>query len=290
MTSSTSLDARAADGLPRSVLVTGGSGFVGRQVVRRLLDQGVQTTVLCRARAAATSNTDSRIHEIRTSADVFAEPQNRLAQLVSGFDILVHCAWCTDRSDYLSSLVNTCCLEGTIRLAQAFAATGGKRFVGLGTCAEYDNSAGILTAATPLRPSNLYAATKAAAYLVLNNLLPPLGVSFAWCRLFYLFGEGERADRLVPTVRRLLEQGMAVSLTEGTQVRDFMDVRDAGRMIAETALADKEGVFNICSGVGTTIRALVESIADEFGRRDLLRFGSRTLNAFDPQCIIGSRG
>jgi dTDP-6-deoxy-L-talose 4-dehydrogenase (NAD+) len=119
--------------------------------------------------------------------------------------------------------------------------------------------------------------------------LPAQGVSFAWCRLFYLFGEGEREDRLIPSVRRNLEQGIPVALSEGTQVRDFLDVCEAGRMIADVTLANQRGPVNICSGNGITVRALVEGIADEYGRRDLLRFGSRPLNPFDPPAVVGRR-
>lgn len=75
----------------------------------------------------------------------------------------------------------------------------GRRFVGLGTCAEYDLSAGLITTDTPLSPNTLYAACKASAYQVLRCLLDTEDVSFAWCRLFYLYGEGEDERRLVPT-------------------------------------------------------------------------------------------
>jgi dTDP-6-deoxy-L-talose 4-dehydrogenase (NAD+) len=70
-------------------------------------------------------------------------------------------------------------------------------------------------------------------------------------------------------------------------VRDFLDVRDAGRMIADVALGTVTGPVNICSGVPTTVRQLAERIADEYGRRDLLRFGVRPDNLFDPPRVVG---
>jgi nucleoside-diphosphate-sugar epimerase len=273
---------------PQSVLVTGGCGFVGKQVVRCLLDDGVRTSILCRSGKRGRA-IDERVHEVRTTPDMFAEPVDRLAQLIDGFDTLIHCAWCTDLSDYQTAPANTQCLEGTIRLARAFAANHGTRFVGLGTCAEYDNSTGLLFPTTPLRPANLYAACKAAAFLTLANFLPALGVAFTWCRLFYLYGEGERHDRLIPTVRRHLEKGLPVALTAGTQIRDFLDVRDAGRLIADVVVSGGGGVVNICSEKGVTVRSLVETVADEYNRRDLLQFNARGMNPFDPPCIVGRR-
>lgn len=272
----------------QSALVTGGSGFVGRQVVRRLLDFDIRTEVLCR-RSPKPDQLDPRTTAIHVMSDMFSESFERLVDATRGFDALIHCAWCVDRPDYLSSTTNIDCLEGTIRIARAFAANGGSRFVGVGTCAEYDQSHGVLTVETPLKPSTLYAACKAATFLTLSNLLPAQAVSFAWCRIFYLFGESEREDRLIPSVRRNLEQGIPIALTEGTQVRDFLDVYEAGRMIADATLTDSRGPVNICSEQGITIRELAESIADEYGRRDLLRFGMRPLNAFDPPKVVGKK-
>jgi len=67
-------------------------------------------------------------------------------------------------------------------------------------------------------------------------------------------------------------------------------VEEAGRMIADVALGHSEGAVNICSGTPVTVRELAESIADEYGRRDLLRFGARPDNPFDPPKVVGVRG
>ena len=57
----------------------------------------------------------------------------------------------------------------------------------------------------------------------------------------------------------------------------------------EAALGSVQGPVNICSGVPVTIRQLAEQIADEYGRRDLLRFGARPDNPADPACVVGVR-
>ena len=269
-------------------MVTGGNGFVGRHVVRALLDSGIQTSIVCRSRVPATPP-DPRLHSIHTTQNLFTETPKRLAELLTGVDTLIHCAWCTDQSDYLSSLLNIECLEGTLRLARAFVAQGGRRFVGVGTCAEYENAIGAIPASAPLRPANLYASCKAAAFLILQNLLAATETSFAWCRLFYLYGEGEHSHRLTPTVRRHLEQGIPIPLTDGTQIRDFLDVREAGRMIATVSTAAHTGAVNVCSGTGVTIRTYVERLAGDSERNDLLQFGTHPANAFDPPVVIGLR-
>jgi dTDP-6-deoxy-L-talose 4-dehydrogenase (NAD+) len=147
----------------------------------------------------------------------------------------------------------------------------------------------MLSVETPLRPLTPYAGAKAGAFMALSQWLPQQGVEFAWCRLFYLYGEGEDARRFVPYLRAKLRAGETAELTSGEQIRDYLDVAEAGRMIVETALGAMQGPVNICSGTPITIRQFAEEIADEYGRRDLLRFGARPDNIVDPPCVVGIR-
>ena len=223
------------------------------------------------------------------TSDIWSETAAWWSETCRGVDIVIHIAWYAEPGKYLHSPMNRDCLEGTLRLAQGAIDAKVRRFVGIGTCFEYDLSIGRLSVTTPLRPATPYAAAKIEAFNALSRLLPQHGVAFAWCRLFYLYGEGEDERRLVPFLRGKLQAGEAAELTSGQQIRDYLDVRDAGRMIADAALGAAQGPINICSGIPVTIRQLAEQIADEYGRRDLLRFGVRPDNPVDPPCVIGVR-
>jgi dTDP-6-deoxy-L-talose 4-dehydrogenase (NAD+) len=221
------------------------------------------------------------------SDDIFSEPPEALQQMLADSSTMIHAAWYVEPGKYLDSALNLDCLAGTLRLARAFAAAGGRRFVGVGTCAEYDLSEGVLRTDSPLAPVTLYATCKASAYQVLSRFFTAEKVSFAWCRLFYLYGEGEDERRLVPYIRTQLAAGEEALLTSGEQIRDFIDVQEAGRMIADVALGKRDGPVNLCSGRPVTVRQLAERIAAEYGRPDLLRFGARPDNAFDPPLVVG---
>ena len=163
-----------------------------------------------------------------------------------------------------------------------------RRFVGIGTCFEYDlKGSAPLAVDAPLKPLTPYAAAKAAAFLTLSQWLPLQRVELCWCRLFYLYGEGEDARRLVPYLRAQLAAGEPALLTSGDKVRDFLDVREAGRSIVSHALSEETGPINVCSGIPVTVRQLAERIADEYGRRDLLKFGARPDNLIDPPHVVG---
>jgi len=272
-----------------TVTLTGATGFVGGQILRNLLERGCSVRVLVRDPSRLPDIPARGSLEVMHTPDLFAEETDRLEELLEGSEILVHAAWHAEPGEYLTSPLNLACLTGTLNLANAFAAVRGRRFVGIGTCAEYDPSAGLMTTDTPLAPNTLYAACKASAFQVLRFFLGTEDISFAWCRIFYLHGEGEDARRLVPYIRRQLEAEQEVLLTRGDQVRDFLDVKDAARMIADVALGEVQGAVNICSGEAVTVRQLAERIADEYGRRELLRFGARPENVFDPPRVVGAR-
>lgn len=273
-----------------TVTLTGATGFVGRQVVRALLERGCRVRLIVRDPTRLKDLQASSAVEVVQTDDLFAEEPERLRVLLADSETVIHAAWYAEPGKYLSSPLNLDCLAGTLNLARAFAAEGGQRFVGVGTCAEYDLTVDLLTSDAPLAPTSLYAACKASAFQVIGRYLESERVSFAWCRLFYLYGQGEDELRLVPYIRKQLEAGQEALLTSGGQIRDFVDVEDAGRMIADVALGHSEGAVNICSGTPVTVRELAERIADEYGRRDLLRFGARPDNLFDPPKVVGVRG
>ena len=271
------------------VLMTGGTGFVGRQVLKALVAHGCRVRLVVRDGGGQALRGEPAIESIVTTPDLFAEPAQWWADTCAGIDRVIHVAWYAEPGKYLESSQNLDCLIGTLQLAKGTVRAGVRKFVGIGTCFEYDLSAGVLSVHTPLAPLTPYAGAKAAAFLALSRWLPRQGVQFAWGRLFYLYGEHEDSRRLVPYLRARLAAGEAAELTSGGQIRDFLDVRVAGQMIAELALGDQQGPANICSGTPITVRQLAEQIADEYGRRDLLKFGARPDNLVDPPRVVGVR-
>jgi len=270
------------------VLLTGATGFVGRQVLRALSERGVCTRLVLREGAPIPPEAANVERAIGTS-DLFAERPDWWADVSQGIDTIIHVAWYAEPGRYLQSPRNLDCLLGTLQMAKGAASARIRRFVGIGTCFEYDLRGGTVSVETPLRPLTPYAGAKAAAFMALSNWLPMQGVEFAWCRLFYLYGEGEDRRRLVPYVRERLAAGEPAELSDGSQVRDYLDVAMAGRMIVEAAAGRSQGALNVCSGVPITVRQLVEGIADEYARRDLLRFGVRPPNLVDPPTVVGVR-
>jgi len=131
------------------VLITGGTGFVGTQVLRCL--QRALRVVIRRGTVSRLSPTSSEVEVIETD-DLFGESAEWWRDACDGIDTVAHLAWYAEPGRYLISPRNLSCLSGTIALAEGAIAAGVRRFLGVGTCFEYDLTGGYLSTETPLKP------------------------------------------------------------------------------------------------------------------------------------------
>lgn len=269
------------------VLLTGATGFVGRAIHRDLLRRGHEVRVTARPGSATRLAVPVPSHAIIEAPDIFAHDAVWWAKACEGVDAVIHAAWYVEHGRYANASENAACVRGSFALAQGAVHAGVRHVIGVGTCMEYRLPGERLSVDAPLEPTNFYAACKLAACHMMGEWLALHNVRFSWCRLFYLFGEGEHPDRLSAYIHRQLAAGERAVLSSGTQVRDFLDVRVAGAMIASLVDSGQQGAINICSGVPVTVRAFAEQIADLYDRRDLLDFDSRPSNPSDPAAVVG---
>jgi nucleoside-diphosphate-sugar epimerase len=271
----------------QAVLLTGATGFVGRHLLHELEQRRFNIVLPVRPNWQNRIDIKSDQTRIVETSDLFAETSEWWCAALKNVDMVIHSAWCAEPGTYLTSPKNLDCLSGTMQLAKAAAQTGVKRFVGLGTCIEYEISDAPLTLDTPLGPTTPYSAAKVAAFTALQEWFTHTDISFLWCRLFHLYGAGEHPNRLFPAIHKAMQAGQSINLTQGTQIRDFTPVETAADHIIQGALSQTTGPANICTGTGLTVKELAQSIADQYNRRDLLNFGARPDNLIDPPKIVG---
>jgi len=267
------------------ILITGANGFIGRHLVSTLAGHDVELALVVRAGSEPAESALNRASKVISSPDIFSEQPQWWAEKLEDVDTVIHAAWYTNPADYMTSNQNQRCEIGTLRLASGLLMTKVRRFVGIGTCLEYEQTGQLLTTQSRLLPESPYAAAKAQTYLQLTKLFADSRVQFAWCRLFYLYGQGEHESRLVPYLHRAFSEGRRARLRNPGQVLDFLDVRDAAHKIIDVALSKDVGSFNICSGVGRTVEDLSREIAAEYDRSDLIDFEEEHSNSGSP--IVG---
>ena len=232
---------------------------------------------------AASRVTAANVADVVYTRDLFRSV-DWWAAVCQSVDVVIHAAWYAEPGVYMQSPKNLDCLAGTLQLASGCVKAGVQRFVGIGSCSEYDMRVGHLSIDTPLSPTTPYAGAKAATFLALSALLPQQGIAFAWARLFYLYGEGEDASRLVPYLRARLSAGEPAELTSGTQIRDYLDVAAAGAKVAALALGTVCGaqhLLRLPRPYANWQNRLPTSTAAVFAR-----FGVREA-IFDPPCVVG---
>lgn len=273
--------------MSKNIVLTGATGFVGRQILRALQAAGHRVTIACRSEAEQVTSNVIEYPRVIETPDMFAEDEIWWAERLKGFDTLIHAAWYVEPGRYQDSPENIRCALGTREMVLGAIDAGITHFIGLGTCMEYRLPSATLSVDAPLGPSTLYSASKLATYFMLQRHFNETAINFTWARLFYLFGEGEHPDRLIPYIRRQIENEEPVRLSAGTQIRDYLDVADAGRMIATLVDNGQTGPVNICSGLPVTVREVAQGIAAQYGRTDLLEFGQATLHPSDPAAVVG---
>ena len=268
------------------ILLTGASGFVGRQVLKEIIDRSIDCTIICRDVDKIHPDQKKNIKNIIVSKNIFTESKEWWFDNLNGIDVIIHLAWFVEPGEYLESKKNLECLIGSLNLAQAASERKVSKFVGIGTCFEYEFSNSKIDIDRKLSPQNLYATCKASLFNILTQTFKNK-LNFLWCRLFYLYGEGENEKRFYPYLKEKMKNNEIADLSDGLQIRDFLNVKDASRIIVEASLGNNKGPFNVCSGKEITLKDFAYQIADEYGDRKLLNFGARPNNDLDPAYVVG---
>lgn len=268
------------------VLLTGAGGFIGAHIASALIARGAEVHAVVR-NAGHAPRLDAIAKQLtRHEGDLLdASARARIVALAKP-DLCIHAAWYAVPGKYLSAPENLAHVAASLELATALVDAGCTRFVGLGTCFEYDTSTTTkLTESSATAPRFLYASCKLALYEMLQAYAAVAKTSFAWCRIFYQYGPHEAPERLVPAVIDRLLGGGVAETTLGEQIRDFLHVADVGDAVASVALSRLEGAVNVGSGVPITVRDLVSTIARLCDAEDRVRFGALPYRPGDPMHV-----
>ncbi len=268
----------------KRVLVTGASGFIGRHSLPLLVEKGYEVYAVS---SKASQEAIEGVHWIHFDLLGTGSMKEMVAKVSPSH--LLHFAWVTTPGVLWRSADNLKWIKASIELLEAFAEQGGKRVVFSGTCAEYDwSSSEFEEQRTSCRPLTLYGSSKLALHLILDAFAKEIGFSQAWGRIFYLYGPHEYSERFVPSVIRGLLEKQPIPCSHGNQIRDFLYVKDVANAFVTLLDSDVQGVVNIASGIGVSLKQIIHKITTKLGDADLVRFGALESPMGDPDSLIAS--
>lgn len=268
------------------VLVTGANGFVGRNLVGRLLQLGADTVVVVR-------RAGRRLTDIAPSLRIvecdLAEADRLAARMAAIRPAVVfHLAAGVAASAPPSDIARAN-LVATVNLLTAVNGDVLKRFIYCGTGSEYGAGSG-LSERSPLRPTNMYGVTKAAGHLAAHAFRRTHGLPVISLRPFTMYGPWEPPRRLIPFVCCSALDGVDIPLTPAEQERDFLFIDDAVdafvRAVAVAASDDMEAI-NVCSGLPVRVRDVVTEIVALSGGKATPRFGAMPYRTGDARSECG---
>lgn len=243
-----------------SVLLLGASGFLGSWVARALVATGEETVALVRP--------SSELWRIAPVGEltVVREPTEHWASVVADLapETVLSLEWSgvagADRNDP-SQWDN---LGRLAALIEASITSGVRRFIGVGSQAEYGPRSDTISESAPAAPVTEYGRAKAAAAELLRERADAAGMKWVWVRVFSTYGPLDHPYWVLPQLAAPLLRGERVPLTDGLQLWSYLCGPDAGSAFATlVGAAGARGIYNLGHPHAPALRGTVERFAAE---------------------------
>lgn len=270
----------------KKVLITGATGFIGTNLLRYLIKEGkFEIHILTRE----TSN-KWRIKNLlgdisEHSADITDyEKISTVIQDINPeyiFHLATYGGYPRIQKDNDIMLNNN--LIGTHNLLKATMDIKYKCFVNTGTSSEYGMKGIAMKETDTLEPNTMYGLSKAASTMLCQYIAREYKKPITTLRLFSVYGYYEEKFRLIPDVILHCLKNKSLSLSAGSQKRDFVFIEDVIQSyIKAIDNPSKEGVIlNVGGGVDFTIEDVAKKIVSIMGSKIKLNFGTKKLENFE---------
>lgn len=277
----------------RPILITGASGFIGSHLARRLALGGELVTGTCTSLQRADRLRDLPPNFTLAIADMNTPDSLECLFAAHRFGAVFHLAAQGIHDGHASAMamasVNA---VGSMALAQIALRYKVGCFVYCGSGLEYESLDTPVCESAAVSAPNLYGASKATGWLLLDYLRRVEGLPLTTVRPFTVYGPAESEHKLIPyAIRRALLRE-PLQLTSGTQVRDYVYVSDVVEALILAAANNTSGaVFNIGAGTSgaRTVRQIIEMTMDLVGApRSLCRFGEACRSRPDPPHLVAN--
>jgi UDP-glucose 4-epimerase len=245
----------------KRVLITGGSGFVGANLTRRLLRDDYEIHLMLRP-----GHQPWRLNEIANQIQrhpVDLENRDAVRRCVREvrpervFHLAAYGAYASQTG--MEQMIATNVL-GTVALLDACAEVGVEAFVQTGSSSEYGYKDHAASEDEVIHPNSHYAITKAAATYYCQLAAQQQGVNAVTVRLYSIYGPYEEPTRLIPTLVIYGLRGALPPLVSPHVARDYVYIDDAVEAMLLAAAVNRGGaIYNVCTGVQSSLETVVDT-------------------------------
>lgn len=273
---------------PQRFFLTGGTGFVGACLARRLVEAGAEVHLLVResANRGRLEGIEGKLtFHVGDLTDTELESIVKAVQPTVIYHLAVHGAYPfqIDADETIRTNV-----FGTWNLLKACASIDYKVFVNAGSSSEYGSKTHAMRETDVLEPNSYYAVAKSAQTLVCRHTARLEERPINTFRLFSVYGPYEEPTRLVPTVVRHCLEGRALEMVSPGTARDFVYVDDAvDAFLRIEQLGSLCGeVLNIGTGLPSTVKDIVDAAVDAAGTAPPIRWGAMEARPWDTETWV----
>ncbi|QOV20920.1 NAD(P)-dependent oxidoreductase [Blautia liquoris] len=263
------------------VLVTGSGGYIGRHVVRTLLDMNY--TVI----AADIHNTEVDDRATKINISIFDDDPDIYKHLGSP-DICIHLAWrngfvhnaCTHMED----------LSAHCRFLRRMIESGLKNLAVMGTMHEVGYWEGAIDENTPCNPLSQYGVAKNALRQSLMQLTKTQDFNLYWLRAYYILGDDMKNHSVFTKILQKAEEGeKTFPFNSGKNLYDFISVDQLAEYISKAA-TQKEitGIINVCTGKPVSLADKVEEFIKRKRLSIKLNYGAFPDRSYDSPGVWGN--
>lgn len=248
------------------VLITGGNGFVGKHLTKKLLLKGCEVVITSRKKSSEKKLDDSNL--LKTLTVNYLEIDSLFSVFVNEQpDYIVHLASGKDRRSLEKIPTTDLLYEMQINFNIIQAASNMKnlkKFVFIGSSDQYDMSAFASNFPNIYSPCNAYGFLKSTASLLLDTLFRESNFPIVQLVPTIIYGPGQGEEMFLPALINTLKEGREIEMTKGEQYRDFIYIDDLVNAIS-VSLFDLDEQFlgktyAICSGTPVKLVDLVRLV------------------------------
>lgn len=263
------------------VLVTGANGYIGRHVVKRLLDEGLDV-IACDIKV---DDVDPHVKKI--VSNIFEPSDGNIFERLGSPDVCLHMAWRNGFVHDAPTQIGDLSLH--YRFLTAMIDGGLKRLAVMGTMHEVGYWEGAIDEKTPCNPQSMYGIAKDALRRSMILFCKQHNCILQWLRAYYILGDDRRNNSIFCKLLEANERDDKLfPFTSGKNKYDFIDVDKLAELISKAVAQDKvNGIINVCTGKPMSLAERVEQFIKDNNLSIKLDYGKFPDRPYDSPCEYG---